>query len=437
MKKSMDSQPQEVRLGLVGLGTVGSGVFEILKNQAVSLEKKTGVRLILQKIAVRSVSKKRAVSVPKALLTTDAMSVALDPRVDILIELIGGIRPAKEIILKALSSGKHVVTANKALLAEAGEEIFTAADANNRKIGFEASVCGGIPIIKSLREGLVSNDISQFLGIVNGTCNYILTRMSQEGCDFKTALVEAQAKGYAEENPALDVDGVDSAHKLAVLARLAFRSAISFKKIYVEGIRGLRREDIGYAQELGYAIKLLAVGKKHPKGLELRVHPTLLPNGHPLAGVRGVYNAVFIHADQAGDQLFYGRGAGKKPTASAVMSDVLDIARRNVSGSQRAKAPRLNFDNKKVLGIEETISKYYLRFQVADKPGVLGMIAKTLGQNEISILSVNQKESHATKSVPVIILTYAAAEKNIRKALKVIDASRGVSEKTIMMRVES
>ncbi len=428
---------REVRLGLVGLGTVGSGVFQILRDQTALLEKKTGARLILKKIAVRSLSKKRSVNVPKALLTTDAMSLAKDPGIDILIELAGGIHPAKEIIQKAIASGKHVVTANKALLAEQGEEIFALADKYSRKIGFEASVCGGIPIIKSLREGLVSNNVSQFLGIVNGTCNYILTQMSGGNSDFKTALREAQSKGYAEENPALDVDGVDSAHKLAVLARLAFSSRIPFKKIHVEGIRSLSAEDIAYARELGYVVKLLAVGKKHPGGLELRVNPTLLPQGHPLASVRGVYNAVFINADQAGDQLFYGRGAGRMPTASAVMSDVIDIAKRISSGGHDPKVMLGQADNKKILAVDETVSKYYLRFQVADKPGVLGMIAQTLGKQNISILSVNQKESHTTKSVPVIILTYEAAEKNVRKALKTIDASGGVSKKTVLMRVES
>ena len=438
MRRSQNrSGAKEVRLGLVGLGTVGSGVFKLLSQQGRALEKKTGVRLVLKKIAVKSLSKKRAVSVPRALLTKDAMAVAKDPRIDVLIELIGGIHPAKEIIQKAIASGKHVVTANKALLAEHSEEIFTLADKYSRKVGFEASVCGGIPIIKSLKEGLVSNDISQFLGIVNGTCNYILTRMSAGGIDFATALLEAKKKGYAEKNPALDINGVDSAHKLAVLARLAFRSVIPLKKIHVEGIRRLSGEDIEYARELGYVIKLLAVGKKHPQGLELRVHPTLLPQGHPLASVRGVYNAVFIQADQAGDQLFYGRGAGSAPTASAVMSDVVDIARRISSDDGRAKLVPLRLERKPVLDIDETVSKYYLRFQVADKPGVLGMIAKTLGQNHISILSVNQKESHATQSVPVIILTYGATEKNVKKALKIIDASQGVSQKTVMMRVES
>ena len=431
------SAKKEVRLGLVGLGTVGTGVYKIIRAQANAIEKKTGVRFVLKKIAVRSLSKKRIAGVPRSLLTTDAMSVATDPAIDILIELVGGIHPAREIIQRALASGKHIVTANKALLAEAGEEVFSAADRYSRKIGFEASVCGGIPIIKSVKEGLVSNEISQFLGIVNGTCNYILSQMSEKGVDFKETLAEAQAKGYAESNPALDIDGVDSAHKLAVLARLAFGSVIPFKKIHVEGIRSLDKEDIEYARELGYVVKLLAVAKKQKNGLELRVHPTLLPQDHPLANVRGVYNAVFIHADQAGDLLFYGRGAGMMPTASAVMSDVVDIGKKISLGNRKIPVIASTLGRKKILPIDETVSKYYLRFQVADKPGVLGMIAETLGRNQISILSVNQKQSHRTKSVPVIILTYEATEKNIRRALKSIDATRAVSRKTTLMRVET
>ncbi len=428
---------KEVRLGLIGLGTVGSGVYKILKAKSQAIEKKTGVRLVLRKIAVRSLSRRRDVSVPSALVTSDAMAVASAPDIDILIEVIGGIHPAREIILKALSTGKHVVTANKALLAERGEEIFAAADRYSRKLGFEASVCGGIPIIKSVKEGLVSNEISQFLGIVNGTCNYILTKMSAGGMDFLEVLAEAQVKGYAEANPALDIDGVDSAHKLAVLARLAFGSVIPFEKIHVEGIRSLQKEDIAYARGLGYVVKLLAVAKKQPSGLELRVNPTLLPVDHPLASVRGVYNAVFVHGDQAGDLLFYGRGAGQMPTASAVMSDVMDIACR-VSAENRAFAVvPTALENKRILPVEETVSKYYLRFQVADKPGVLGIITQTLGRNHISILSVNQKESHRTKTVPVVILTYAASEKNIRKALKAIHSAGAVSRNTTVMRVES
>jgi homoserine dehydrogenase len=299
-------------------------------------------------------------------------------------------------------------------------------------------VVGDIELFaQALREGLASNNISHFLGIVNGTCNYILTAMSQRGIDFKSALKEAQAKGYAESDPALDIDGIDSAHKLAILARLAFRSDIPFKAIPVEGIRHLSAADIAYAAELGYVIKLLAIGKKMKDGLELRVHPTLLPLDHPLATVRGVYNAVFLQADQASDQLFYGRGAGMMPTASAVMSDVIDISRKIATHSAYRSAEAKPFKRLRVLPVERSVSKYYLRFQVADRPGVLGRIAQTLGDHQISILSVHQKESHRPGSVPVVILTYEASEKNIRKALRAIDARSEIREKTRVIRVES
>lgn len=430
-------KPKEIGVGLIGLGTVGSGVVKILKAQGAKIAAVTGVRLVLRRVCVRSSSKKRAVSVPRSILTTRASAVVDDPMVEILVELAGGIHPAKEWIEKAFSLKKHVVTANKALLAEKGKSIFDAARAYRRRLGFEASVCGGIPILRSIREGLVSDNVSHFLGIVNGTCNYILTQMSQNGLGFAKALSDAQSKGYAEADPALDIDGVDSAHKLAVLARLAFKAEVDFKKISVEGIRHLSAADIAYARELGYVVKLLVIGKKKSQGLELRVHPTLLPLDHPLATVRGVYNAVYLHADQTGDLLFYGRGAGMMPTASAVMSDVIEIAQDMTKGLDSVRgghepAPGLM----RVLPIGDMVSKFYLRFQVADKPGVLGAIAKILGDNQISILSVHQKEFHGSSSVPVVILTYEAKESHVRKALKKIDARKDVREKTQVIRVE-
>lgn len=431
-----DSRP-DIFIGLLGLGTVGTGVYKILRSQAAAIEKKTGVRLVLKKICVRSLSKKRDVTVPRALLTTSPNDLTDDPSIDIVVELAGGIHPAKEFILKALRNGKHVVTANKALLAEQGGDLFREAQKFSKKMGIEASVCGGIPIIKSVKEGLASNNISHFLGIVNGTCNTILSSMSDDKIDFRKALKEARAMGYAEKNPALDINGTDSAHKLAVLARLAFRSEIDFQSIPVEGITGLSEKEIEYAAELGYVIKLLAIAKKTPQGLELRVHPTMLPLKHPLANVRGVYNAVFLHADQAGDLLFYGKGAGMFPTASAVMSDIIDIARR-IAGGRDVPLPRRSGAMEKavILPIDNIRSKYYLRFQVQDKPGVLGRLARTLGKNHISILSVHQKESHDAKSVPVIILTYEASEKNLKKAIRAIDADAGVHQKTVVLRVE-
>lgn len=427
---------QTIGIGLIGLGTVGSGVYDAIRRDGARIERETGLRLAVRKIAVRKKSKKRFAKAPARLLTTDWRDVVGDPTVQIVVELIGGLHPADEILKESFRLGKHVVTANKALLAERGDGVFRAAVAAGCELGFEASVCGGIPIIQAVREGLAANEIRRILGIVNGTCNYILTAMSERGQNFKDVLADAQKKGYAEQNPSLDIDGHDSAHKLAVLARLSFGKKIDYKSISVEGIRGLNAQDIEYAKELGYAVKLLAIGKRSEGGLELRVHPALLPTDHPLAAVRGVYNAVYVQSDLADDQLFYGRGAGMRPTASAVISDILRIARERVAGAALpARVPEP--EGGKILPISETVSKYYLRFQIADKPGVLGQIARRLGANGISILSVHQKENHHTRSVPVIILTYAAKEKSLRRALDTIDRTRDVLEKTVVMRVEA
>ena len=434
----MEHKPKEIGLGLIGLGTVGTGVVKILKSHAKRIAEQTGVKLVLRRVAVRSGSKRRKVPVSRALITTNAKAVVEDPSVEILIELAGGIHPAKEWIERAFALRKHVVTANKALLAEKGKSVFASAREHRRRIGFEASVCGGIPIIRAVREGLISDNVTHFLGIVNGTCNYILSAMSQRGADFSSALKEAQARGFAEMDPALDVDGIDSAHKLAVLARLAFGSEVDFPRIPVEGIRGITAADISYAKELGYVIKLLVIGKKSARGLELRVHPTLLPLDHPLASVRGVYNAVYVHGDQTGDLLFYGRGAGQMPTASAVMSDVIEIAQDMTKGLDSVRsAHEAEPSRSRVLPIDELVSKYYLRFQVADRPGVLGSIAKILGDNKISILSVHQKGSKGGRSVPVVILTYGARERDVRRALSRIDARGDVRERTQLIRVES
>ncbi|MBI3252033.1 MAG: homoserine dehydrogenase [Candidatus Omnitrophica bacterium] len=434
MKQTESSKT--IGIGLLGLGTVGTGVVKILKSQGRAIEKKTGIRLALRRVCVKSLSKKRGVALDRRLLTTDPSDLIRDPSIDILVELIGGIHPAKEIIHRAFLNGKHVVTANKALLAEEGGSIFREAARLGRKLGIEASVCGGIPIIQSIREGLASNSISQFLGIVNGTCNFILSAMSQGNLEFREALRAAERSGYAEKNPRLDIEGVDSAHKLAILARLAFRTEVPLKAIFVEGISKLSKVDIQYASELGYVIKLLAIAKRHGRAVELRVHPTMLPLDHVLAGVRGVYNAVFLHADQAGDLLFYGKGAGEMPTASAVVSDIIDIAKRATGQADLKVRKSSPPDALPVRPMDEVVSNYYLRFQVEDKPGVLGRIAQTLGKNHISILSVHQKESHDSRSVPVIILTYEASEKNLRRALRAIDSKGGVRQKTVVLRVE-
>ena len=433
------SAKKTIGIGLFGLGTVGTGVVKILTSQKREIEKKAGVRLELRKVCVRSLSKKRTVKVPRRLLTNRPDELLGDSSIDILVELIGGIHPAKEIILKAFRAGKQVVTANKALLAEQGRVIFGSAQKDSKSLGFEASVCGGIPIIKAIKEGLASDHVTEILGIVNGTCNYILTLMSEEGAEFSRVLKEAQGKGYAEKNPRLDIEGIDSAHKLAILARLAFSAEIPFGAIPVQGIRAVSAADIEYARELGYVIKLLAIGKRKKGSLELRVHPTMLSVNHPLAGVRGVYNAVLVRGERAGDLLFYGKGAGMFPTANAVVSDLIDLSKGLLLGEKEASVSSAIRSSKKarILPLDAVVSKYYLRFQVKDKPGVLGRIAYTLGKLKISILSVHQKESRDARSVPVVILTYEAPEKNLRRALREIDSRGDVHEKTTFIRVES
>lgn len=425
-----NNQKKTIGIGLLGLGTVGSGVVKILQAHKAEIEKKAGAKIELRRVCVRSLSKKRQAKVSRALLTTDPKRLVNDPSVDIVVELIGGVRPAKGIILRAFRAGKSVVTANKALLAEEGAAIFAGAEKYSKNLGFEASVCGGIPIIKAIKEGLASDRVTEILGIVNGTCNYILTLMSEKGASFARALKEAQDKGYAEKNPKLDIEGIDSAHKLAILARLAFGAGVPFKSIPVQGIQKISAADIEYAHELSYVIKLLAVGKRKKNGVELGVHPTMLPVKHPLASVRGVYNAVMVHGESAGDLLFYGKGAGMFPTANAVVSDLIDLSKSNSFMAVRASK------NTRVLPMDSVVSKYYLRFQVKDKPGVLGRIAHTLGLHGISILSVHQKESRDARSVPVVILTYEAQEKNLKKALRQIDAMGDVREKTTVIRVE-
>lgn len=430
------SNSKTVNVGLLGLGTVGCGVAKILIEESERIGRKIGSKIVLKKICEKNLKAKRFYHPPKALLTTETNDLIKDPDIDILVELIGGIHPAKEIIEAALKAGKHVVTANKALLAEEGQSLFLTAQKRGRLIGMEASVCGGIPIIKAISEGLIANEILHFFGIVNGTCNYILTQMSEEGLDFDKALGQAQAQGFAEKNPALDIDGFDSAHKLALLAKLSFGAETALDKISVTGIRGLSIQDIEYAKELGYAIRLLAIGKKSRGGIELRVHPTMLPFNHPLSSVRGVYNAVFIHPNHTGDQLYYGKGAGTFPTASAVVSDIVDITKKSSCQPGACCCGEPAASQNRISPMGEISSKYYLRFQVEDKPGVLGKIANVLGKNGISILSVHQKESHESKSVPVIILTYEAREKNLRKALDAIDRLGVTKQKTVMYHVE-
>ena len=428
---------KKIGLGLIGFGTVGAGVVEGLQKHADLIADRTGVELVLRRIADLDLEKDRGVTVDRAILTRDADAVIRDPEIDIVIELIGGIKAAREVITKALSLGKPVVTANKALLAEHGAEIFELAAKNNTELGFEASVGGGIPIIQALRQGLVANRIESMHGILNGTCNYILTRMERERLPFDQVLREAQAAGYAEANPSLDIDGHDTAHKAVVLASLAYGFQVPLKSVYVEGIRNVAAADIEYAVNLGYRIKLLAVVKDVDGEIEIRVQPTMVPMDHLLASVSGVFNAIFVEGDVVGQALFYGRGAGRLPTASAVISDLTQVA-RNLANGVKAPLPVLygrgRYSRIRKIGAIE--ARYYLRVSLLDRPGVLGHIASVLGKHGVSIASVLQKEVRAGEYVPVIIVTHLAKEREFEAAIREIDAMAEVGAPTVRLRIE-
>lgn len=423
---------KHLKIGLLGLGQVGSGVYSILKSKGPSLARKNSVVFDLNSIAVKHRSKKRLATPRGGILTYDARRVAEDPNLDVIIEVIGGIHPAKELILKALRSGKHVVTANKALLAEHGRELFREAKKCGRHLFFEASVGGGIPVIKVLREGLIANKINSIYSIINGTSNYILTKMSEEQLDFKEALKLAQSKGYAEADPRLDVEGIDAAHKLTILASLVFGGWVNVKEIYVRGISSIRSEDISFAEEFGYTIKLLAVAKKNQDGIQAHVQPTLLPKSHVLSNVCGSYNAILMQGDEVGDVLLYGKGAGSKPTGSAVVSDLVDLSR--LGKQDGLFMPNLN--PLKIKNISALLSRYYLRFHIVDRPGVLAKISAVLGRHNISISDVIQKERRAGSVVPLILLTHDTHEDSIRKAVQTIDRFLIVKEKTQVLRIE-
>ncbi|MBL7222262.1 MAG: homoserine dehydrogenase [Candidatus Brocadiae bacterium] len=424
-------------VGLVGFGTIGAGVARILLENADQLRAKTGITIILKRICDLDITTDRGVAVSEGVLTTSLDDVIDDPEIEVVIELVGGLTVAKQIVLRAVAAGKSVVTANKALLAEEGRELYQAAHERGVPIAFEASVGGGIPVIAALRDGLIANDIQSIIGIVNGTCNYILTRMAAEGARYDDVLADAQRLGYAEADPALDVGGGDSAHKLAILAALGFAGDFGYDEIHVEGIQATDPIDIAYARELGYTLKLLAIGKRFGDELELRVHPTLLPDEHPLASVHDVFNAVCIRGSAVGDTMFYGRGAGQMPTASAVVADLVDI----LLGKAKHTFDRLRLfpgrtESLRVRPIGEVETRYYLRFAALDHPGVLARIAGEFGDHDISIASVMQKERHATQAVPLVILTHQATEAKLRRALAAIEP-QGVTEgPPVVIRVE-
>ncbi|MFA5389730.1 MAG: homoserine dehydrogenase [Candidatus Omnitrophota bacterium] len=427
----------KINIGLIGFGTIGSGVARVLLERRGMLLKRTGIDFNLLSVCDKDLSSRRGVRLPPGMFTRDSDSVINDPDIDIIVELIGGIHPAKEIVLKALSRGKHVVTANKLLLASEGNDIFQKAAESNREIYFEASVAGGIPIIKAIREGMVSNRFAGIFGILNGTSNYILSSMSDKGSSFKAALKEAQEKGYAEKDPSLDIKGMDSSHKLAILSLLAFGKRVDLKDIYVEGIEDISNFDIQYAGELGYKIKLLAIAKRYGDELEVRVHPTFLPSEYLLSSVSGAYNAIYTETDLAGEQLFYGLGAGKLPTASAVVSDIVDIGRKISCGEGSAclVIPK-DSEIKKLRKMDEVVTRYYARFSAIDKPGVLANIAALLGRHNISISSVVQKERSASHIVPIIMLTHEARERDMQAALSRINKLPAIKKKSVIIRLE-
>jgi len=426
-----------INLGLIGFGNVGSGVVKILREKKSYLSCNLGLQMEVKRICDKDISSRRRVSVEKSILTRDAAEVIADPQVDIVIELMGGIHPAKEHIMAALKKGKDIVTANKALLAQEGQELFALAADRRKNIYFEAAVGAGIPIIKALREGLVANRFDSIYGILNGTSNFILSKMSADNCGFPEALKEAKINGFAERDPSLDIDGIDSAHKLILLTYLCFGRFVALKDVFIEGISQISLADINYAKELGFEIKLLAIAKKEGDGLEVRVHPTLIPEKHLLSSVSGVFNAIYVSSDLAGELLFYGPGAGQLSAASAVVADVVDLTQDISAGLFR---PSMNLvadrDIKRLCNMDEYKSRYYIHFAALDKPGVLAKISGILARFGISIASVTQKQRRIAMVVPIVMVIHEAGERGLRDALSEIDRLNVIKGKSVAIRIE-
>jgi homoserine dehydrogenase len=438
--KGKERTMPQIRVGLIGFGTVGAGTVEALIKNRELIEDRVGAAIVLKKIADLDTETDRGVQVDSALLTTNAMEIVDDPEIDVVLELMGGCDEAKELITMAMERGKHVVTANKALIAQHGKELFETASRCGVDIAFEASVGGGIPIIRALREGLAANQIETVLAILNGTSNYILTRMTEEGLSFDEALALAQRLGYAEADSTLDIDGSDAAHKLTIIISLVFGYPCTYEDVYREGIDNICPEDIRFAGEFGYCVKLLAIARQVDGQIEARLHPAFVPLDHILANVNEAYNAVYIEGDFVGPTLFYGLGAGRRPTGSAVVSDLMDIARNHIKGISRRVLP-LSFARSPVRELslrpmDRVTTEYYFRFSAVDRPGVLSKISGVLGENNISIASVIQKKRGAQGSVPVVMLTHEAKESDVRESLKIIDQMDVVVEKTVLYRVE-
>jgi homoserine dehydrogenase len=431
-----------ISVGLLGIGTVGGGTWEVLNRNADEIRRRAGRAIRITHVADKDVRKAKSLVKSRAQVVGDAFQVVRGDDVEIVVELIGGYTVAKELVLEAIRHGKHVVTANKALLATHGNEIFAAAQKRGVMVAFEASVGGGIPIIKALREGLAANRIEWIAGIINGTSNFILSEMRDKGLPFDAALRDAQARGYAEADPTFDVEGVDAAHKLTILSALAFGIPMQFKKAYTEGISRLTKADIGYAEELGYRIKLLGITKRTPKGIELRVHPTLVPARRLIANVEGVMNGILVKGDAVGPTLYYGAGAGSQPTASAVVADLVDVTRL-ITADPEQRVPHLAFQpdqlsKERVLPIGEVQTSYYLRMRVLDRPGVLADITRVLAASKISIDAMVQKEPGEGESrVDIVLLTHQALEKNVERALARIEKLSSVLGKVTRIRLES
>lgn len=427
-----------VNIGLIGAGTIGCGVYKILRDNSDIIQKRTGINLNLAKIADIDIERKRPVDIPREFFTTDAGEIMADDSISIVIELVGGTTVAKDFILESIKNGKNIVTANKALIAHHGDEIFREAREKGVTVAFEASVGGGIPIIKASHESYVANNIVSIHGIMNGTCNYILYKMSEEGREFNDVLKQAQKEGYAEADPAFDIDGIDAAHKLSIMIMLSYGVFLKFEDIYVEGIRNIKPIDLSFADQLGYKIKLLAIAKAKGSGIEAGVYPALVPKGTQLADVSGAFNAIHLVGDAVGPTMLYGMGAGMMPTASAVVGDVVGIA-RNTAKENSSDNPRIYAERSevKLLNIRESRNKYYLRFQVEDRPGTLGRITSILGKNGISIESVIQKGRETNGGeVPVIIMTHESLEKDLINALEQIENSELPSTENIYIRIE-
>lgn len=431
---------KEINIGLLGCGTVGTGVARILINNKDLIRARVGANLILKWVADLDVTTDRGLRFDDGVLTTDAFRVVEDPDIDIVVEMIGGQDVAKDLILKAINNRKHIVTANKALLASQGNTILKSAAAKGVDLAFEASVGGCMPIIKSLRESLVGNHIQSMIGILNGTCNFILSKITDDGSTFEVALSEAQAQGYAEADPKLDVEGFDTAHKLAILNALAYGMDINLNDIYIEGISKITPMDIAFAEQFGYRIKLLAISKNRGDTVEARVHPTMIPIDNLLSSVNGTVNAVTVSGDAVGNILLYGRGAGMMPTASAVVSDLVDLSRNLITGSS-GRIPLLSYQTENirktaVISIEEIFTHYYIRFAAMDRPRVLSKISGILGKYDISIRSAYQKGRKTNGSVPLVMLTHTAKEASVAKALREITELDVVSDRPVLIRIE-